>query len=100
MLTASKGCEIIKDWTKGVCNHVYWCSTSTVGCSINLILAKWKSLMRYITNKHVDHPYPLFTKCAHCEIEKRKWIKVGKSEINCTPYFVTFILRMNYLNRY
>ena len=106
MLTASKekGCEIIKDWTKGVRNHVYWCSTSTVGCFKNLILAKWKSLMRHITNKHVDHPYPLFTKCAHCEIEKRKWIKVGKSEmnctVNCTRYFVTFILRMNYLNRY
>ena len=42
MLTASKekGCEIIKDWTKGVCNHVYWCSTSPVGCFKNLILAK------------------------------------------------------------
>ena len=69
--------------------------------------------MRHIINKHVDHPCPLFTKCAHCEIEKRKWIKVGKSEKNCTvnctvhlilspdelysaPYLVTFILRMNY----
>ena len=60
--------------------------------------------MGHITNKHVDHSYSLFTKCAHCEIEKRKWIKVSKSEmnctVNCTPYFVTFILRMNYLNRY
>lgn len=76
---------------------------------------KLKSFMRHITNKHVD--YPLFTKCAHCEIEKREWIKVGKSEMNCTvtctvhlilspdelysaPYFVSFILGMNYLNRY
>jgi solute carrier family 8 (sodium/calcium exchanger) len=24
-----KGCEIISQWTRGVRNHIYWCSTST-----------------------------------------------------------------------
>ncbi|XP_028405222.1 uncharacterized protein LOC114527724 [Dendronephthya gigantea] len=79
MLAASKtkGCEKIKDWTKGVCNHIYWCSTDTAESFKSLILAKWKSLMQHIANKHEDHPDHLFPKCAHGEIEKRKWIKVG-----------------------
>ena len=47
----------------------------------SLILAKWKSLMRHITNKHEDHPDPLFPKCVHGEIDKRKRIKVGKPEM-------------------
>ena len=83
MLVASKekGYERIKDWTKGIRNHIYWCSTSTVGCFKSMILAKWKSLMRHITNKHEDHPDSLFPKCVHNEIEKRKWIKVGRSEM-------------------
>ena len=37
--------------------------------------------MRHITNKHEDHPDPLFPKCVHGEIDKRKWIKVGKPEM-------------------
>ncbi len=44
--------------------------------------------MQHITNKHVDHPNSLFQKCAHGEIEKRKCIKVGKSEMKlicCMP---------------
>ncbi|XP_028394430.1 uncharacterized protein LOC114518617 [Dendronephthya gigantea] len=43
----------------------------------SLILAKWKSLIQHIANKHEDHPDRLFPKCAHGETEKRKWIKVG-----------------------
>ena len=34
--------------------------------------------MRHVGNKHNNHPDPLFPKCAHEELEKRKWIKVGK----------------------
>jgi len=31
LLSASKekGCEIIKDWMKGIRRHVYWCATLT-----------------------------------------------------------------------
>lgn len=81
MLAASKekGCEIIKDWTKGLRNHIYWCSTSTVENFQPMVLAKWKSFMGHIANKHDNHPDPLFTKCLHDEdIPRRKWIKVGK----------------------
>lgn len=42
MLKASKekGCETIKEWTKGVRNHIYWCSTTTLGNFPSLTLAK------------------------------------------------------------
>ena len=81
MLAASKekGCESIAKWTKGVRNHIYWCSTSTIKGYSNLILAKWKSFIRHVSNKHSSHPDPLFTDCAHDELEdKRKYIKVGE----------------------
>ena len=34
-------CGIIKEWMKGVRNHVYWCTSSTNQGFENLILAKW-----------------------------------------------------------
>lgn len=81
MLAASKekGCEQIAKWTKGVRNHIYWCSTSTIKGYSNLVVAKWKSFIRHVSNKHSNHPDPLFTKCAYEELEdRRKYIKVGK----------------------
>lgn len=42
-----------------------------------MIGAKWKSIMEHIANKHDNHPYPLFKKCAHEEIDNRRWIRIG-----------------------
>ena len=50
---------------------------STVMGFGELIVAKWKSIMRHVDNKHSEHPDPLFPKCAHNEIEPRQWIKIG-----------------------
>ena len=79
MLQVSKedGCEKIKEWTKGVQRHLYWCATSTRQGFKELILAKWKSLIRHINNKHDKHPDPLFTESAHKKLARRKWIKNG-----------------------
>ena len=82
MLAASKkkGCERIAKWITAVKHHIYWCSTTTKEGFQKLILAKWKSFIRHVANKHTDHRNPLFPECAHKELEKRrKWIKVGKS---------------------
>ena len=82
MLAASKkkGCERIAKWITAVKHHIYWCSTTTKEGFQKLILAKWKSFIRHVANKHTDHPDPLFPECAHKELEKRrKWIKVGMS---------------------
>lgn len=80
LLSASKekGCEIIKDWMKGIRRHVYWCATSTKDGFEALILAKWTSFMRHVANKHSDHPDPLYKQCHHGDLEPRKWIKIGR----------------------
>lgn len=51
-----KGCEIIKDWMRGVKTHLYWCVTSTLDGFEKLILAKSKSFLGHIRNKHTGHP--------------------------------------------
>lgn len=70
-----KGCEVLKKWTKGIKTHLYWCATSTKSGFGNLIVAKWKSFMHHVCNIHEGHPDDLYKKCAHGELEKRKWLK-------------------------
>lgn len=80
LLSASKekGCERIKYWLKGIRRHLYWCATSTKAGFQSLIIAKWTSFMRHVADKHMDHPDPLYKQCNHGELERRKWIKIGK----------------------
>lgn len=67
LLSASKekGCEVIQEWIKGIRRHLYCSATSTKPGSGNLILAKWNSFMRHVSDKHTDHPDPLYKKCNH-----------------------------------
>lgn len=74
-----KGCEGIKDWIKGVRRHIYSCATSTKAGFQSLIVAKWKSFIRHVSNKHSNHPDELYKQCNHGVLEPRKWIKVGKN---------------------
>ena len=80
LLKASKekGCDIIKDWMTGIRNHLYWCATSTTEGFSQLIVEKWKSIMYHVSNRHDVFPYKHFKKCAHEEVSKKKWIKLGK----------------------
>ena len=81
LLKASKekGYELIKEWIKGVRNHLYWCTTSSTQGFQEMIIAKWRSFMRHVCNKHKDHPDSLFKECVHDDdIEPRKWMKIGK----------------------
>ena len=74
----------ISDRHRGIAK---WIRESQAGCSHffdiwqgfeELIAAKWKSFMLHVTNKHDNHPFPLYQKCAHeAEIENRRWIKIG-----------------------
>ena len=67
LLTASKekGCEVIMEWMKDICHHLYWSAISTKPGFGNLILSKWNSFMRHVANKHIDHPDPLYKRCNH-----------------------------------
>ena len=82
-----KGGEILKDWMKEIRNHLYWCALSTNPGFGKLMVAKWKSLMRHIANKHHGHDDPLFPECAHDYLEERRWIKIGNfvsSFVSCS----------------
>ncbi|CAH1242316.1 Hypp6572 [Branchiostoma lanceolatum] len=73
-----KGCEVIKDWLKSIKKHLYWCALSTSQGFGELIVAKWKSIVRHIAGKHDDHPDTSFPTCAHGPLEQeRKWIFSG-----------------------
>ena len=72
------GCGILNDWMKGIRNHLYWSAMSTKMGYGEMIVAKWKSIVRHVTNKHDDHPDQLFKACAHGELEERLWLQVGK----------------------
>ena len=39
------------------------------------MVVKWKLFLHHVCNKHTDHPDPMYLKCAHGELDKRKWIK-------------------------
>ncbi len=82
-LSKEKGCERIAKWLKAVHTHLYWCASSTKKGFEELIVAKWKSFMNHVTNKHENHPDPLFKKCLHGDIDSRKWIHNGIQNIGC-----------------
>ena len=73
-----KGCEILKEWSRSIRNHIYWCAASSKAGFASLIEAKWLSFMRHVNNEHDNHPNALYDKCHHGELtETKKWIKVG-----------------------
>ena len=73
-----KGLERLQCWVKGIKRHLYWCILSTRRGFGALIFAKWASIMRHVANKHDGPDNPLFPKCKHQNLERRKWIKIGK----------------------
>ena len=72
-----KGCEVLVFWIKGIRTHLYWSAMSTKMGYGDMIVAKWKSIVRHITNKHENHPDELFPKCAHDMLDDRVWLQVG-----------------------
>ena len=70
-------CEIIIKWQKSIKDHLHWCATSTSPGFGDLIIAKWKSLIRHACNKHKEHRDPLFQECSHDALHSRQWFKVG-----------------------
>lgn len=80
-----KDCEVVKKWQRGISNHVYWCATSSSSGPEKL--AKWKSVMNHMQNKH-EHDNPIFPKCLHPDrnsTDRKKWFKPG-------TYCYTFIM--------
>jgi solute carrier family 8 (sodium/calcium exchanger) len=63
-----KGNEVIQLWMKAISRHLYWCARSTRQGFGEIIVAKWVSLIRHISNKHKDHPDELYSECAQVVI--------------------------------
>ena len=73
-----KGFEVLSEWIQPCVNHLHWSATTTPSGDGNIILAKFKSFLGHIVNKHKDLENPLFDKCAHGDdISQRKWHKKG-----------------------
>ena len=72
------GCDLLVNWQKAIKNHLHWCATSTKLGFGELILAKWKSIIRHVCNKHTHHPEPLFKQCVHGPLSRRYWLKKGE----------------------
>ena len=72
------------EWIQPCANHLTWCATTTFSGNGLVIWAKFKSFFGHVTNKHTNHPDPLFDKCAHEEnIQSRKWLHEGKCVMWC-----------------
>ena len=72
--------HVAKTVTKGVLkasknkpsHHLYWCVTSTKQGFVDLVRAKWLSLIHHTSDRHCDHPNELFPVCNHGELEPRE----------------------------
>lgn len=71
------GCELLVKWQRAIKNHLDWYTTSTKLGFGELILAKWKSIVRHVCNKYDNHPDPLFRQCVHGPASRRYWLKKG-----------------------
>ena len=80
-ISKEKGFEELADWLKPCVNHLQWSAMSTYDGNGMVILAKFKAFMSHVINKHAGLEDVLFDRCAHGDIEPRRWLKKGMSEI-------------------
>lgn len=72
-----KGCEALAEWIKPCERHLHWSATSTFSGNGRIIWAKFKAFMSHVVNRHTELEDLLFNKCAHGELQPRKWLRVG-----------------------
>ncbi|CAH3151164.1 unnamed protein product [Porites evermanni] len=65
------GCELLVKWQRAIKNHLHWCATSTKLGFGELILAKWKSIVRHVCNKHDNHSDPVSRQCVDGPTSRR-----------------------------
>ncbi|CAC5390531.1 unnamed protein product [Mytilus coruscus] len=70
------GSKDIRPWIKSIVNHIYWISSSC-GTNGDLKLAKWRSIVNHISNKHENHSI-LYPRCEHQPVTvDRQWLSDG-----------------------
>ncbi|KAG0434625.1 hypothetical protein HPB47_018980 [Ixodes persulcatus] len=84
-VSRTKAHEVLRKWKSTIIRHLYWCARTSDGDG-DLVLAKWKSIMRHVIDVHI-HQDPLHPACAHGDIRNRKWLEEGKpSRGTCCSY--------------
>ena len=71
------GNEKIQVQLKAIRGHLNRCALSSKRGFRDMILAQWKPVILHISNKHTDHPDPLYDNYAHGQLLPRDWIKPG-----------------------
>ncbi|CAN7950014.1 unnamed protein product, partial [Ixodes pacificus] len=77
-VSRTKAHEVLRKWKSTIIRHLYWCARTSDGDG-DLVLAKWKSIMRHVIDVHI-HQDPLHPACAHGDIGNRKWLEEGKPD--------------------
>ncbi|XP_019623411.1 PREDICTED: uncharacterized protein LOC109469344 isoform X2 [Branchiostoma belcheri] len=76
-----KDCAELTEWTKSICNHLWWCA-KTCGGNAECLREKWTSIMNHTTNVHSWSGNQFFHACKHKQATQRqeetttKWLKV------------------------
>ncbi|XP_066272311.1 uncharacterized protein [Branchiostoma lanceolatum] len=70
-LSKRRGCQELKPWVRSIINHLYWAVISTPAGSGDVIVAKWKSVLEHIHNRHGGFG-GLFPACTHGPLEGRE----------------------------
>ncbi|KAG0445437.1 hypothetical protein HPB47_015133 [Ixodes persulcatus] len=62
-VSGTKAHNVLRKWKRTIIRHLYWCARTSNGDG-ELVLAKWRSIMRHVIDVHV-HIDPLHPACAH-----------------------------------
>ncbi|KAG0430920.1 hypothetical protein HPB47_022249 [Ixodes persulcatus] len=60
-VSRTKAHEVLRKWKSTIIRHLYWCARTSNGDG-DLVLAKWKSIMRHVIDVHI-HQDPLHPAC-------------------------------------
>ncbi|CAM1154739.1 Uncharacterised protein r2_g4345, partial [Pycnogonum litorale] len=71
-----KTCKQLGVWAKSICNHLYWTAATCHG-DVELVHAKWQSILRHVCNIHDSHPNQKYPECEHGELHERDWLTWG-----------------------
>ena len=90
-IAKTKGCEELAAWIKPCERHLHWSATSTFSGNGRVIWAKFKAFMNHVVNKHNNFEDPLFNKCAHANLEPRKWLRIGNVAVRIFFQVLIFV---------
>ena len=87
----------LKLWAQSISNHMYWCA-ATSAASVELVKAKWLSLLNHIVDVHEGHS-EVFPCCAHGDLDQDEWTREWLTEGSKCHKALTLVIRSPFLLR-